>query len=98
MNQIFMDNYRLQELTESRLRFGSYCSVEVDANPIPTAAQGPTLISRLSSPKRFMAIASLFPGLNSEAPRDSAKLLLGERPTTGLAEFAQHFLEEIRNV
>jgi hypothetical protein len=54
--------------------------------------------ARLSSPKRFMAIASLFPGLNSQAPRDSAKLLLGERPTTGLAEFAQHFLEEIRNV
>jgi hypothetical protein len=58
----------------------------------------PQTKGRLSSPKRLPAIASLFPGLNSQAPRDSAKLLLGERPTTGLAEFAQHFLEEIRNV
>lgn len=54
--------------------------------------------ARLSSPKRLLAIASLFPGLNSQALRDSAKLLLGEYPATGLDEFAQHFLEEIRNV
>ena len=79
-----MDNNRLQELTESRLRFGSYCSVEVDANPISTAVQGPALISKTID--------------GSQASRDSAKLLLGEYPATGLDEFAQHFLEEIRNV
>lgn len=67
--------------------------MEVDANPIPTVVQGQTLISKTIAGNRFT-----LSWLESQARRDSAKLLLGERPTTGLAEFAQHFLEEIRNV